>query len=182
MVYYGGSEQLLSYISSLGIKASAVRTFGPYYYFTDFKKSIRTGGWSSNYEKLEMFNSLITDANGKFKQGGVVRFALFLGNYRVILNRKNDPINSYVRGIYDESLSKKRKEKFIKKNKGKWTDEYDSLQISNFKNTKKNGYFVYNTEYITKQFNNFTSLSTHLIDKNTLKANYDPDYELYDII
>ena len=39
-----------------------------------------------------------------------------------------------------------------------------------------------NTGYITKHFNNFMSLSIHLIDKETLKINYDPDYELYDII
>ena len=56
-----------------------------------------------------MFGKLITDTNGKFNQGGIVRFALFLGNYRVILNRPSDPIYSYVKGLYDDSLSKKKK-------------------------------------------------------------------------
>ena len=182
MVYHGGSQEIISYVANLGMRAASVRLFGPYYYFTDFKNSIRAGGWSSNYEKIEMFGKLITDSNGKFNQGGIVRFALFLGNYRVILNRPNDPIYSYVKGLHDESLSKKKKEKLIKKNKGKWTSKYDSLQISNYKNMKGSGYFLHNTEYITKQYDNYISLSIHLIDKNTLKGNYDPDYELYDIL
>tara|TARA_B100000900_G_scaffold416238_1_gene450434 strand:+ start:4496 stop:5647 length:1152 start_codon:yes stop_codon:yes gene_type:complete len=182
VVYHGGSQEIISYIANLGMRAATVRLFGPYYYFTDFKNSIRAGGWSSNYEKIEMFGKLITDTNGKFNQGGIVRFALFLGNYRVILNRPSDPIYSYVKGLHDESLSKKKKDKLIKKNKGKWTSKYDSLQISNYKNMKGSGYFLHNTEYVTKQYDNYISLSIHLIDKKTLKGNYDPDYDFYDIL
>lgn len=182
--YIGDTEELLNYIATLGIKSSAVRTFGPYYYLTDFKTAIREGGWSSNYEKRTIFNKGITDKNGKYNQGGIVRFALFLGNYRVILDRPTDTIYSYVRLLDRYSLNNadKKKERLIKKNKGKWTKNYDSLQISNYKNAKGSGYFWLNTGYITKHFNNFMSLSIHLIDKETLKINYDPDYELYDII
>ena len=182
VVYHGDSVETISYIEGLGMRAATSRLFGPYYYFTDFKYSIRAGGWSTNYEASEMFNKLITDKNGKFNQGGIVRFALFLGNYRVILNRPNDPIYSYVKGLDNQLLSEKQREKLIKRNKGKWTKHYDSLQISNYKNINGSGYFWLNTGYITKYLNNFISLSTHLIDKNTLKVNYDPDYELYDII
>ena len=182
VAYHGGSVETISYIAGLGMRAATARVFGPYYYFTDFKRSIREGGWSSNYEPIEMFSKLITDKNGKFNQGGIVRFALFLGNYRVILDRPNDTIYSYVKGLYNDSLSKRKREKLIKKNKGKWTKHYDSLQISNYKTNSGVGYFRLHTEYVTKYFNNFISLSTHIIDKNTLKVNYDPDYELYDII
>ena len=38
------------------------------------------------------------------------------------------------------------------------------------------------TTYITKQYDNYISLSIHLIDKKTLKGNYDPDYDFYDIL
>ena len=110
IAYVGSSYELLNYISTLGIKSSAVRTFGPYYYFTDFKQAIRNGGWSSNYEKSIMFNKSITDENGKYIQGGIVRFALFLGNNRVILDRKQDDVNNYIKLTTDsDNLSDKQK-------------------------------------------------------------------------
>ena len=85
----------------MGIKSSAVRTFGPYYYFHDFNSAVRYAGWSTNYEKKQIFNKPITDENGLYKQGGFVRFAIFLGNYRVVLDRKTDPIIPYVEA-YDD--------------------------------------------------------------------------------
>tara|TARA_X000000368_G_scaffold416546_1_gene410727 strand:- start:790 stop:1959 length:1170 start_codon:yes stop_codon:yes gene_type:complete len=181
IAYVGATHELLNYISTLGIKSSAVRTFGPYYYFTDLKQAIRYGGWSSNYEKSIVFDKSITDENGKYIQGGIVRFALFLGNNRVILDRKQDDVNNYIKFTTDnDNLNDKQKE-FYKKNKGKWTKSYDSLIISNYKQKNTSGYFWSGTGYILKSFNFFTSLSTHLIDKSTLKPNWDPDYKFYNI-
>ena len=89
-----------------------------YYYFTDFKRAIRSGAWSSNYEKSIIFNKSITDENGKYIQGGIVRFALFLGNNRVILDRKQDDVNNYIKLITeDDKLSdNQKKELKIKEN------------------------------------------------------------------
>lgn len=181
VAYIGDSQELLNYIATLGIKSSAIREFGPYYYFTDFKQSIRRGAWSTNYEDRVIFNRSIADADGKYLQGGVVRFALFLGNQKIILNRKSDPIFKNVIAYNTLDKNFKKNIKNIKKSKVKWTNTYDSLVISNFKNIKKNGFFWANTGYILKKFNNFTSLSIHLIDKDTLKPNWDMDYELYNI-
>ena len=80
----------------MSIKGSAVRIFGPYYYFRNFQSAVRLAGWSTNYEKRIIFNKQITDENGVYLQGGFVRFAMFLGNYRVVLDRKTDPITPYV--------------------------------------------------------------------------------------
>ena len=181
-VFYGETQELLNYVATLGLKSSAMRHFGPYYYFTDFKASVRTAGWSSNYEKREIFNKSITDKDGKIKQGGIVRFALFLGNHRVIMDRKSDPTYNLVRSIDKKSELKKSHEKKLFKNKSKWAEIYESIVISNYKNINRSGYFWLNSGYITKKYNNFISLSLHLLDKKTLKPNYDPEYEFYDIL
>ncbi len=181
VAYIGDSQELLNYIATLGIKSSAVRMFGPYYYFTDFKSSIRRAGWTSGYEKREIFNKQIADENGLYYQGGIVRFALFLENYRVVLDRKTDPMMKYVNAYDDTKLPSKALVDKIKKGKGKWTESYDTIIVSNFKNKKRSGYFIPGTEYISKKFNAFTSLSIHLVDKNTLKPNWDMHYDGYDI-
>ena len=181
VVYIGESQELLNYIATLGIKASAVRMFGPYYYFTDFKSSVRRAGWTSSYEKREVFNKQIADENGLYYQGGFVRFALFLQNYRVVLDRKTDPMMKYVEAYDNTKLPPKSFIDKIKKGKGKWTESYDTIVVSNFKNKKRSGYFISGTEYISKKFNHFTSLSIHLLDKETLKPNWDMHYDGYDI-
>lgn len=181
IAYVGSSYELLNYLSTLGIKSSTVRAFGPYYYFTDFKQAIREGSWSSNYEKSIIFDKSITDENGQYIQGGIVRFALFLGNFRVVLDRKQDDVNNYIKLITDDNKLNENQKKVLKKNKGKWTKSYDSLVISNYKNKNTSGYFWSGSGYILKSFNNFTSLSTHIIDKSTLKPNWDPDYKFYNI-
>ena len=181
VAYIGESQELLNYIATMGIKASAVRLFGPYYYFHTFEKATRWGGWSSNYEKREIFNNSITDENGKYVQGGIVRFAIFLGNYRVVLDRKTDPIIPYVNLLEEVNKSTKKIINKLNKGKGKWANVYDSIIISNFENKKRNGYFVAKTDYILKKFNSFTSLSIHLIDNKTLGPFWDLDSVNYNI-
>ena len=63
VVYYPETKQLLPFISIMGIKSSSSRTFGPYYYFTDYINAFR-GSWTSNYKKREVDSKIITDDNG----------------------------------------------------------------------------------------------------------------------
>ena len=181
VAYIGESQELLNYIATMGIKASAIRLFGPYYYFNTFEKAVRYAGWSSNYEKREIFNKSITDQNGQYIQGGLVRFAIFLGNYRVVLDRKTDPMMPYVNLMEDVNKPTKKIINKLKKGKGKWTDVYDSIIISNFENKKRHGYFVSKTKYVLKKFNSFSSLSIHLIDNNTIGSFWDKDSVDYNI-
>lgn len=179
--YYGESQELLNYIAAIGIKSSPVRLFGPYYYFNDFKQAIRRASWSSNYESRNIYNNSITDKNGKFEQGGIVRFAVFLGNYRVVLDRKSDTLQKTITALDSVNKPQLQNMKKINKTKGKWTEEYDSLMISNYKNNNRSGYFWAGTGYILKNFNAFTSLSIHLVDTSTLKTNWDLEYDGYNI-
>ena len=174
--YYTDSAQLLPFISIMGIKASSSRTFGPYYYFTDFNEAFR-GAWSSNYKSREIDNKIITDENGLLKNSGFVRFAIFTGNPRVPLYRKTDPFYEYISNLDTNQEKKSKKIKIIK-----WAKKYDSIIISNFKFKNISGYYQTNTKYTVKSFDCFTSLSYHLIDKKSLKPVWDPFYTKYTII
>ena len=183
--YYGITSELLTYVSTLGIKSSSEREFGPYYYFGNFIKATRRAGWSSNYKNIFISNKKITNENGRYKQGGYVRFALFLGITKVILYRKTSEFSWFI-GFFDKkTLNEKESKNNIKKLtdiKGKWTNNYDSLIISNIKYKNLSGYFNINKEIILKDFNRFTALSTHLLDKSTLKNIWDPFHEKYNIL
>jgi hypothetical protein len=184
--YIGSSSNIIPYVASFGIKSNLFRTFGPYYYFGNFKRMVFYAGWHSNYTKRIMFDKVVSDENGKYKQGGIIRFALFLGNSKIILYRKTDPFYNYIK-FYDTSrehdISKTKKMlKDIENYKGKWTTYYDSLILGNIKNKNISGFFNINVEYIIKNFNQQVPLSVHLIDMKTLKETWDPTYDYYKIL
>ena len=130
--------------------------------------------------KKKRFGKLITDSNGKYLQGGIIRFALFLGNSRVILYRKTESQNTPF-SIKDLDTDKFIDDEKITKVKGKWAKDYESLIIGRIKFKNSSGYFNYNTQFIVKKFRQFTSLSPHLIDMKSLKTNWDPMYKFYSI-
>jgi hypothetical protein len=183
--YFGNTIEVLSYIATFGIKSNPVRHFGPYYYYGNFRKMIAHSGWHSNYTKREIFGKYINNSDGKYKQGGLIRFALFLGNSKIILNKKSDPFYWIIKHN-DSNLihSKKNIESFDKKTykfKGEWTKKYDSLILGNIAYKNISGYFNINTEYITKKHNQQIPLSIHLLDMSSLKNNWDPTYTKYKI-
>ena len=180
VAYLGSSYEKLPYISVLGNSVQRTNIYGPYYYFTDFNGCIRDGGWDELYTKKKRFGKLITDSNGKYLQGGIIRFALFLGNSRVILYRKTESQNTPF-SIKDLDTDKFIDDEKITKVKGKWAKDYESLIIGRIKFKNSSGYFNYNTQFIVKKFRQFTSLSTHLIDMKSLKTNWDPMYKFYSI-
>ena len=189
VAYFGDSYEILQYISTFGIRSSIIRPYGPYYYFNNYTAAIRNGAWTSSFQKRRIFGKSIADSNGKYIRGGIVRFALFLGKNRHILYRKTgfqeNPDAKMDEKNY-HSIKNLDKHTFIDeskigKTKGKWTKKYDSLIIGRIKFKNLSGYFNYNTYYVVKDFAQFTSLSNHIIDKNSLKANWDPAYDDYQI-
>lgn len=189
VAYFGDSYEILQYISTFGIRSSIMRPYGPYYYFNNYTDAIRNGAWTSSFQKRRIFGKSIADNNGKYIQGGIVRFALFLGEDRHILYRKTTFQENSDAKIDEKnyhSIKNLDKHTFmdeskIGKTKGKWTKKYDSLVIGRIKFKNLSGYFNYNTYYVVKDFSQFTSLSSHIIDKNSLKTNWDPTYDDYQI-
>uniref|UniRef100_A0A6C0C4E8 Uncharacterized protein n=1 Tax=viral metagenome TaxID=1070528 RepID=A0A6C0C4E8_9ZZZZ len=177
IAYYGDTIELINYIASLGLRASQYRTFGPYYYFSSYIKSIAWGGWTSNYKKRLILNKKITDDNGKYKQGGLIRFALFLDKHYVMLYQKNDLFYKFIDNL--NNIDKKSSKKLKNIKLFDWTNQYNSLVLGNIKYKNLSGYFNINTEYVVKDFNQQIVLSTHEIDTKTLKTNWDPLYKKY---
>ena len=161
IAYYGDTQELLPYIATMGIKSSAIRMYGPYYYFTDFISTIRYSSWTSNYKERDVFNTNITDKHGKYIQGGIVRFALFLEKNHTVIHQKNDPLYELLSIIDSNITLTKKKAKKMKKIRGAWTKKFDSIIMSNPKS------FIYKMPlnkgslYVLKKFNSYYSLSIH---------------------
>jgi hypothetical protein len=173
--YYSETKELLPFISIMGIKSSSMRTFGPYYYFTDFINSFR-GAWTSIYKERQIQDKTITDKNGLLNSSGFVRFVLFTNKPRVMLYRPTDPFYKFIKTL---DTNKQRKLALIKI---KWAHKWDSIIVSNFKFKNLSGFYQVNSMFVTKSFESFTSLSYHLIDKKSLKPVWDPNYNNYSII
>jgi hypothetical protein len=120
---------------------------------------------------IKINNKLITDEDGMYKKGGIIRYSVFLGKSRVILNNKND---HYHKTIINDNTKKKKS--II----GKWAQKYDSVLGSKLKIDSE---IYYNqTHYIvTKNLENINALTIHEIDMQSLKANWDPQYTGYSI-
>jgi len=182
---------------------------GQYFYFTNFTNAVHQGGWVtsaydnnlglSNFSKEEYIHMMqerykdivaVYD-NGKYGQGGIVRFALFLGNCLVKMNYPEDKI--------DESQKKKErllKEEQIRSNDephwekltervtdydGLWAQNNDSVFISLFE--LDNGELMNNVPvWVTKEHSQQVSLSYHYIDKKTLGENFDETFSKYSIL
>lgn len=181
IAYYGDTQEILPYIATMGIKSSALRYFGPYYYFSDFNQVIRDSSWSSNYKERIVFDQNITDKYGKYKQGGFVRFALFLEKHHVVVHQKKDPLYDLLHIVDTNTNITKKNTKKVKKLTGQWTKKFRSLIVSNVKSFVFKMPLLRGTQYILKDFNSYYSLSLHLVDKDTLKTNWDSEYNLYDI-
>jgi hypothetical protein len=124
--------------------------FGPYYYFTDFKNAVK--------QCIEKNNT----------KGGIIRFALFTGLTKVILNNITDSIDkSYIKreiinksnNLY-ENLTLR-----ITDYDGKWAENYNSIYVGDIE--LDNGEKMKNTPiYVVKQYEQQIPLSYHFIDSN----------------
>ena len=161
--YYGNYYKLIPIIATLGQKATTANAIlGPYYYFGTFRKAVRYAGWTSSYGPRDIYGERVTNNEGKYKQGGLVRFALFMGDMKVILDQPRDKLADYLSG------------------KSKWAANFDSLYIGRVP-LENGGVYTANPEYIAKQFHQQIPLSMHLLDMDSLKVTWDPTYDGYTI-
>jgi len=145
VAYSGGYKNALPSI------VLSIDTLQDSYYhkiFGSFNYSIRQGGWSEKFEKIELNNKTIADTKGKYTQGGIVRFALFTIN--------NDSLINTGKNIAE-----------FKKHTNEWKNNFDSFTVGTIKQNKK--YFSHLPHYQIKSFLQKTPLSMHLLDMKTLK-------------
>ena len=152
---------------------------GPYFYFTDFKNSIKQGGWSETGKPVKNDDSvLITDnEHGRYKKGSIVRFALFLGKMKIVENLPNDESDislTKMERLEDANLDKHMEvlTMRISDHDGKWTENYDSVFVGKIE--LDNGEYLKNTPiYVLKEYEQQIPLSFHFIDKSYLNDKYD---------
>jgi len=181
VVYSGNHEKLLHFTYLFGkTKDDSNSIFGASFYFTDFKNAIRQGGWSKNYKREFRHGIEVTqNENGKYNKGGIIRYAIFLGNCLIKENMPNDKI--------DESELKLLRLKNINHNYEKmtlrisdhaanWASDYDSVFVDRIE--LDDGQRLLDTPiYAIKELQNQVSLSYHIIDGKYLKDKYDEDSE-----
>jgi hypothetical protein len=165
VVYVGKDISRINFTYIFGVsKPDNNLLFGPYYYFTDFKNAINQGGWS--------------EATGeKNLKGGIIRFALFTGITKVVLNNNFQPIDeseikqklisdTNINNLY-ENLTLR-----ITDYDGKWEKNFDSIYVGELE--LDNGTKMKNTPiYVVKNYYQQISLSYHFIDKKILDNHFD---------
>jgi len=184
-LFYGNAAQMIPFNFVFGPKQEDVNAnYGPYYYLGSYKKAIRYGGWSPYYMKEKRKKLPITDDNGKWKKGGLARYAVYLGGKtKVILNHPNDtktynPDPNFLTKIFSF------KTKIIDP-KGIWAQQksphdYSSLYYGQIKIPEiKGGVWRATPGWVTRNFNQQIPLTFHFIDKNTLGPNWDSKNDNY---
>lgn len=178
-LYYGRSAQFIPFNFVFGPKPHSGGAYGPYYYLGVYNKAVRYAGWTRVYNYETKGGIEISDQNGKIHKGGIVRFAVFLGNkLKVLLNHPNDKkINKQINPVIDKILHFKAK---LEDREGKWAKDYDSLYYGRAKIPEANNSpWRMQPGFVTKQFIQQIPLTMHIIDKTTLKTNWDPNYDKY---
>jgi hypothetical protein len=186
VVYTGTHEKLLYFTFVFGnIKSNSNSILGSNYYFTNFKNAIRQGGWSKDYKPEFRHDVEITENNsGKYIKGGIIRYALFLGNYLIKENLADDKIDSSeikkARLINDElDYIYEKLTLRISDHDNLWNENYDSVILGNIE--LDNGEMLKETPmFVTKNFEDQIPLSYHYINKALLKDNFNEleDYEI----
>jgi hypothetical protein len=164
---------------------------GSGFYFTDYTNAIRQGGWSPDYKEEFKHGKELTEnnKNGKYTKGGVIRYAVFLGNNLVKQNFPNDDVdNSEIKNtklintennpeinMYEKMTLR------ISDHDGLWKQSYDSVYLGKLE--LDNGDFLKNTPiYVVHDYYKHTPLSYHHIDKTTLGDIFDENNNYYQIL
>ncbi len=155
------------------------RPFGPYFYFTDFTNAIIQGGWSSD-DMPEYRHHKLINSNGKYIQGGIVRFALFTERIHYVENRetdKEDASELKQQLKYNQSEDEIRKEALtnrITDYDGLWSTNYDSLYVGMVE-LDDGTYYKDGPLLVIKNYAQQIPLSYHYINTSMLENTFNPN-------
>jgi len=177
-VVYSGTHDKLVYFTYLfgKIKEDTNSIFGSCFYFTNYNNAIRQGGWSKNYNREYRHGIEVTQNEyGKYIKGGIIRYAIFLGNCLIKENMPNDKIDeSELKMLRLKNSDNYNYEKMllrISDHDANWKTEYDSVFVGNIE--LDDGQILMDSPiYAIKEIENQVSLSYHIIDQKFLKDKY----------
>ena len=123
--YYGGYYNEIHCVAVLGVSRQSTRaSLGPYYYFGNYKSAARYAVFSSSRKPVKLKDEFITvDENGRWKKGGMVRFAIFPEIQTMRIKDKNDTLKNNTPDINMQTGGVE------------WIDKYDSVGLG-LKNIK----------------------------------------------
>jgi len=159
IAYRGNSITSIPLESVFGARSERGTLLGPFFYFKDFNGAMRYGGWTSNYENLNIGTQTFTK-NGRWKQGALIRFVIFLEKQKSIIQAET------IKDIRDKL--------------GDWAEEFASLYVGRVR--LKNDYvFHSNPTFVVKSLNQQIQLTYHLINMKKMPIVWDPLYNKYSI-
>lgn len=194
VVYTGSHDKKLQFTFMFGNAPSdnnSILSSG--FYFTNYINAFRQGGWSKDYKPEFKYDKKITEeddlnTNGKYTKGGIIRYALFLGNNLVKMNYPSDAIDEseikrnklkLENGCNDDYIYEKMTLR-ISDHDGLWKQNYDSVYLGKIE--LDNGDYLKNAPlYVVDDYYNYTPLSYHYIDKKLLGSKFDEN-ENYQIL
>jgi len=184
-LYYGSNIEYIEHIVAIGVNKNSFNAdFGPFYNFGSYDIGARYGGWSLRFKPYigsilsdisEYSDTLLTDNDfGRYTFGGIVRFAVFLGNHKTFLNRPHDKEDKSRYADGANIIAEKRK---IVDVSGSWAKKYNSIHkgemdIHQYNLAGQKGY-----TFVVKKFNQQYPLTYHKLDKNKMNAMYNPKTE-----
>ncbi len=167
----------------MGLRANNTSIYGTYYYLGAFTYAVKHGIWTTNYKQRNLLKNNISDTNGKYHNGGIIRYAIFLKNNKYILYRKNNPFYTYINNLdTTDIIDMSKQKKNVKTIKSNWAEKYNSLSISSIKYKHLSGYFNINSQYIIRNLNQQKPLSCHELDVKNVGNVYDPLFKNYNIL
>ena len=181
-LYYGSNMEYIEHIIGLGVTKNAYNAdFGPFFNFGSYEIGSRYGGWTLKYKpttgnklisNFESKDIILTDNDfGRYNDGGIVRFAIFIGNHKTFLNRPHDLEDN---SRYADGANITKEKRKIIDVQGSWAKRHDSIHkgqlgIHQYNLVEQKGY-----TFVIKKFNQQYPLTYHRLDKTNMPAMYDP--------
>jgi len=161
--YYGNYYKFIPIVAAIGSQNSlrGQLSGSDLFYFSTFRKAVRYAAWSPLYQERIAYNKKVTDIDGRYDKGGVVRFAVFMDKPFVTID------NSY------EEIGKLLKNKL-------WEKEHLSMYIGSIDYDGEKLDIL--PEYILTDTKQYLSLSYHMVDMDSVPATWQPSYTGYRIL
>lgn len=199
-LYYGGYDNYISFIASLGLpKEMPTSNLGPYYYFYSYYGAGRRAIWTlSRKKEIKNGEDITRNEYGVHKHGGIVRFIVFGNEIKFFLNRSYDTDDNS-----DISQELAKTNEFFKETlkirdvDGNWAVNHDMAYIGttyinvNHDKTKKNKLKKRRLipQWAVRDFYQYYPLSYHYVNTDEFSKilekekaiNMPYEYEKYDI-
>jgi hypothetical protein len=120
VVFNGNNHNIAKYNAIFSLKKAPITSrYGPFYYFTDLKNSMRYACYNES-------------TNKKYEKGGLIRFIIFPGKMMFFSIHDKVDTSEMAKVIYEDDPFEKNTGQF-RDNDCKWTEQYNSAYNGNYK-------------------------------------------------